>query len=87
MSTVSVTFKKDYRPNTGAAGGKRSYRQMTVCACGAKFAYQPNGATPVWCPSCVQRWADRATIYDRDRKLGQLPANLIERYGLGVADA
>jgi hypothetical protein len=55
-----------------AKGGRRGRRRQMECDCGASFTYQPGGSTPIRCPAC----ADTTTIYDRDRGLGRLPANL-----------
>jgi len=81
------TMSRRAATRQAAAGGKRRYRQQTLCACGATFPYQPDGMTPAFCPACIKRRADRATVYDRDRGIGKLPFNLVERYGLEVADA
>ena len=41
-----------------------------------------NGDAPLYCPDCRAKWCERVVIYDRDRHIGQLPANLKERYSL-----
>ena len=59
-----------------AQGRVRAYRRRMLCACGATFQYQPPAQAPSQCPTCASALAERFTVFDRDRGIGQLPSNL-----------
>jgi len=58
-------------------GGSRQYRRRMKCACGNSYRYQPgNDVIPDRCPDCAAKLAAHFTVFDRDRGIGRLPANL-----------
>jgi hypothetical protein len=66
------------RSATRAGRQARGRPRMIECPWGAKFEYRLNGAAAaLGCPKC----ADLFTVYDRDRGIGAIPANLAKKYG------
>jgi hypothetical protein len=51
-------------------GGRAPHRRRATCQCGLSFQYPPGTAAPEMCPACASIYADRATVYDRDRSIG-----------------
>jgi hypothetical protein len=56
--------------------GARLYRLTAICLCGVKFKYKHGIFTPERCPDCTAVHVDRFTVFERDRGVGELPANL-----------